>query len=337
MADTRVPDLLGVAHGDRDRDWLLQALQVAVELKLSTLPPYLCGLWSIKDQTPAKGPTPDAYSLILSVVFEEMIHMGLACNVLTAVGGTPHIVVPSYPGQLPGGVRPELTVYLSGLTPELVCDVFQQIEMPEQRVPVRADETKYPTIGGFYDAVSEAFVQAGESVITGKRQLTISFGDQNDETLYPITSLADAQKAITEIKEQGEGTSRTPDAVGFHELAHYYRFGEIHHGRALVKVGPDQWRYEGDPIPFPACWPMAKVPRGGYPTEITGTFDGLFTSVLANLEAAWVEGGPTGQSFLQNAVTVMFSLYPEASRLMQMPALGVGNYGPDFLMASAQP
>ena len=337
MADTRISDLLAVAETDRDRDWLLQSLQAAVELELATLPPYLCGLWSIQNQAPAAGPTPNAYSLILSVVFEEMIHMGLACNMLSTIGGTPHIVVPSYPGPLPGGVRPELTVYLAGLTPELVHNVFQQIEMPEHPVPTRTAETPYPTIGAFYEAISKAFAQAGESIIKGERQLSTSFSDQNNETIYPITSLALAQKAIEEIREQGEGTPQTPDAVGFHELAHYYRFGEIYYGRALVKVAPGQWAYEGDAIAFPACWPMAKVPAGGYSPNITGTFDGLFTSVLANLEAAWVEGGPAGQSFLQNGVNVMFSLYAEAVTLMQIPAPGGGNYGPDFLMASSSP
>ncbi|HWD08737.1 MAG TPA: ferritin-like protein, partial [Actinomycetota bacterium] len=331
MSDTRVADLLAVAETDRDREWLRRSLQTAVELELSTLPPYLCGLWSIKNQAPSAGSTPDAYSIILSVVLEEMVHMGLACNMLSAVGGTPHLVAPTYPGHLPGGVRPDLIVYLSGLTEHLVHHVFMGIELPEHPVaefPAPSGEPggTYPTIGAFYDAIRRAFAQGGESLIVGGPQLTTSFSDQENETIYPITSVLDAQKAIQEIKEQGEGTSRTPDAPGFHELAHYYRFGEIYHGRTLIEVAPGRWDYGGDPVPFPECWPMAKVPAGGYPQDITGSFDGLFTSVLANLEAAWVEGGTTGQSFLQNGVNVMFTLYPQAVTLMQIPAPGGGNY-----------
>jgi Ferritin-like len=49
-----------------------------------------------------------------------MFHMGLACNMLTTVNGTPEIntqaVIPKYPGALPGGVRPWLRVALTGLT-----------------------------------------------------------------------------------------------------------------------------------------------------------------------------------------------------------------------------
>ncbi|MDQ6776890.1 MAG: hypothetical protein M3071_11905 [Actinomycetota bacterium] len=83
---------------------------------------------------------------------------------------------------------------------------------------------------------------------------------------------------------------------------------------------------------------MAKVPLGGQP-DLTGGFDGLFTSGLVNLEAAWRKGGPpaAGQNFLQNAVNVMFSLQDEAVKLMQMPAPSGGNYGPDLLMPSPNP
>jgi len=46
-----------------------------------------------------------------------MFHLGLACNILSAIGGTPQILaaVPTYPGPLPGDVRPQLTVYLGTL------------------------------------------------------------------------------------------------------------------------------------------------------------------------------------------------------------------------------
>jgi hypothetical protein len=225
-----------------------------------------------------------------------------------------------------------------------------QIEMPKDPVPIEMSvqkaptetseseapsitETTYKTIGDFYDAIHDAFVQAPDSIIRRERQLATTFSDQENETVYPINTKADAQKAIREIKEQGEGTSRTPDAVGFHELAHFYRFGEVYEGKTLKKVASDKWAYDGDPISFPDCWPMAKVPPGGY-GSVTSTFDGLFTSVLANLEAAWMEGGPVGQSFLQNAISVMFDLAGEAVKLMQQPNPAGGNFGPDFLMAS---
>src|SRR5947207_721668 len=128
--------MMKVNPRDRDLGWLMGSLQAAIELELSTLPPYLCGMWSIKD--PSVGsPGGVAYQLIDSVVRQEMTHMGLVCNMLTGIGGTPEIAAGyrnniMYPGNLPGGVRPELTVYLSGLTKPYVHDVFMEIEFPEK-------------------------------------------------------------------------------------------------------------------------------------------------------------------------------------------------------------
>jgi hypothetical protein len=70
-----------VPREGHDLSWLRKALQAAVELELSTIPPYLFAMWSI-DAT--VSPVTD---LILNIVLEEMGHMGLACNMLTAGGG----------------------------------------------------------------------------------------------------------------------------------------------------------------------------------------------------------------------------------------------------------
>src|SRR5262249_36943662 len=98
-----IVELMQAPVETRDVEWLQQSLQSAIDLELSTLPPYLCGMWSIKDSSTT------AASLINSVVLEEMLHMGLACNMLTTIGGTPQIDsgIPTYPGPLPGDVRPQ--------------------------------------------------------------------------------------------------------------------------------------------------------------------------------------------------------------------------------------
>src|SRR5207244_9180553 len=222
----KIFELMRIPKANHDVAWLKDSLQAAIELELSTIPPYLCALWSIKDPT---GPVHD---LIQSVVFEEMLHLGLTCNLLTTVGGTPEInsplTVPKYPGLLPGGVRPNLIVPLSGLTRQTVKEVFMEIEYP-QGGPIAFDlSTTFATIGDFYDAVLDAVTQCS-GAITGGRQLTA----QNTllGTLLRIQNVADAQKAIEEIKEQGEGTSQSPTAVDFGgDFAHYYRFAEIYYG-----------------------------------------------------------------------------------------------------------
>ncbi len=39
----------------RDAAWFRESLQQAVLLELATLPPYLCGLWSIEDPSQDEG------------------------------------------------------------------------------------------------------------------------------------------------------------------------------------------------------------------------------------------------------------------------------------------
>ncbi len=320
----RIRELMNVRPESRDIGWLKASLQSAVELEFSTVPPYLCAMWSIQDQTDP------VQSMILGIVLQEMLHMGLACNMLTTIGGTPSInaagSVPTYPGHLPGGVRPELVVGLQGLTKDVVKDVFMQIEYPEfGPIALIAGET-YPTIGAFYDAILAAFQLLPPGSITGARQLT-----SGGVGLYTITSLADADKAIKEIKEQGEGTRQSPEQGGFGSgLAHYYTFAEIYHERTLVQGKDGRWTYTGTPIPFPDVYPMAQVPAGGYPQS--QDFDKAFSAMLGNLQAAWSNGD---QSQLSAAVQAMRTLSEPARALMQIPLPDRrGTYGPDFRLVT---
>src|SRR5262245_12981503 len=102
--------LLTVPAERRDEDWVQEALQEAVELEFSTIPPYLYAMWSIDPG----GDPDDMSAAIRHVVVEEMLHMGLACNLLAGSGGTPRLVsaVPRYPGPLKAGVHAGLEVGL---------------------------------------------------------------------------------------------------------------------------------------------------------------------------------------------------------------------------------
>lgn len=328
----KIIQLMQVSEDARDISWLQESLQAAVELELSTLPPYLCGMWSIISQS---GPV---YDLVNSVAMEEMGHMGLACNMLTTIGGTPQIdtSVPAYPGPLPGGVRPELTVYLAGLSPDYLLNVYMQIEYPEAGPVALALGETYPTIGAFYDAILAAFQQLPASDITGNNQITANLGANN--LVYPIQNINDAEKAISQIKEQGEGTSQSPLAVDFgDELAHYYKYAEIWHGNTLVQQSDGTWKYTGAAISFPQVYPMSPIPKGGYQNpspqiqQALNAFNMQFKSVLDNLQAAW-SGHP---SSLDDAINDMFGLQPLANALMQIPLPdGSGVYGPDFMLPS---
>lgn len=325
----KIIELMEVSPEERDLKWLQDTLQCAIELEFATIPPYLCGMWSIKNRHET------AYRLIKSIVLEEMLHMGLACNMLTAIGGTPQIntKIPPYPGHLPGGVRPELTVYLAGLSKDYLLNVYMQIEYPEAGPVVLALGETYPTIGAFYDAILDTFKQVSPSV-SETNQLA-----QEDLQLFVITTIDDAEKAINEIKEQGEGTSQSPLAEDFGgELAHYYRFAEICHEKTLVQKD-GKWQYAGDDIPFPKdVYPVAPIPEGGYvnqPSEAQPKlqeFDKEFTTMLHHLQSAWANGS---QDDLDQAIDIMRDLGALATDIMKIPLPdGSGVYGPDFVPVS---
>lgn len=87
--------LLAVPLKNRRDDWLQEALQIAVAVEFSTIPPYLCAWWSINDRKS------EVAQLIRRVVLDEMFHLGVVCNLLVAVGGRPdiHAAAPSTPAR----------------------------------------------------------------------------------------------------------------------------------------------------------------------------------------------------------------------------------------------
>lgn len=341
--ETQIVDLLGIPESERGADWLKRALQIAIQLEFSTLPPYLCAWWSIK---PASGRASDH---LREVVIEEMLHLGLACNMLTAIGGTPRLfpdASPAYPGPLPGGVRPGLTVPLQGLTPELVKNVFMEIEKPHHDISGTdpTDETD-PTIGDFYDAIQASYEALPAGSVTGTRQLERDIPVVGDAVaiLFKIQSMDDAKRAIRVIKEQGEGTSTSPFDDSKHiagDLAHYFRFAELYHGKQLVLAPGGAIIFTGTEIPFPETYPMAVVPSGGYKSADVEQsvqqkllkFDQNYTKMLKKLQTAWASDSPDEAiEAFDESVSAMYTLRGPARQLMQIAIPGgTGTYGPCF-------
>ncbi|MEV4443768.1 ferritin-like protein [Streptomyces sp. NPDC049577] len=295
----------------------------------------------------------EVFGTIKEIVFDEMSHLGLACNMLTTIGGTPRLadadVVPKYPGPLPGGVRPGLTVSLGGLSTQTV-DMYSEIEKPED--PVVESETAGVSIGAFYSAVLEAF-RNNQNLIAGTRQVTrlmaADHGMGND--VVALNSFADVEQAITIIKEQGEGTAASPDnpfpgQPG--EMAHYYSFREIFHGHKLVVLPGDPPRFDfvGAEIPMPPVLRMATVPKGGWDNgpspvdastrQLLDTFNRRYSLMLCDLQSAWMTGTtqPLGQ-----AVGQMVQLKALARQLMHVPLPGGSGktYGPEFRYVEENP
>ena len=341
------PELLApMAQGDVEG--LRQALQQAVMLEHSTIPLYLYALYSIKPESLVAGRNLEVYTLLRSVVLEEMVHMSLACNLLNAVGGAPSIddpaFVPTYPGPLPGGVESGLTVHLSRFSKQLVHDEFMEIEEPEDPLefPVKLEAAAAPpeeglTIGQFYAAIAGQIQALGPSIFTGDPSLQVS-GEPFFPELTPVTDTSSALAAIELIVEQGEGTTTSP-LDDEHELAHYYRFAEIWYGKQLVPVpnpAPEEpdYAYAGQPIPFDpdGVWPVVQDPSSTlYPTGSPAwyaneTFNYPYTSLLNALHATF--NGQPDQ--FPTSIGVMESLKQQAIAMMALPLADGTTAGPSF-------
>lgn len=319
--------LMAVSPGQRDLQWLTDALQIALQLELTTLPPYLTARWTIKN---AQDPVAKSIKAIRG---EEMLHFGLACNLLAAVGGTPVIahadVVPRYPGPLPGGVRPGLTVALRRLSREQ-AKVFMEIEYPQEGPIALTLASTYNSIGEFYAAILSAF-QTLNPPLNQTRQLDGPLG------LYKIDTLSRVKEAVDLINRQGEGSNASPEEQPG-DLAHYYRFGEIYHGKQLVQdPNTGKWAFNGPAVPLPDTWNMADIPAGGYRQaevpdlavwDLIIRFDQDYTAMLRSLELAWRHGD---DSALGEAIGIMITLGSTGRELVQRPKPdGSGNYGPCF-------
>lgn len=335
-----------------------QALTNAIQLELSTIPPYLTALYSIMP-----GQNTEIAALIRSIAIEEMLHMCIACNIQNAVGGTVALTAPgfapAYPGPLPMDIGtqpggPTFIVPLQAMSIAAVQNTFMVIEEPEDPLVFATAKAgvdavpDFKTIGEFYAELSEAIGKLGSSIFTGNQSLQVT-GWFGTSELYPITNVATAQSAIALIMQQGEGTTAATsplDAEG--ELAHYYKFAEIAAGKQLVPdtTAPNGFSYTGSAIPFDptGVFPMIEnpaqnagplIPANTNVAQMADQFDRTYSALLNALNATF-NGAPSN---LNVAIGLMYSLRVQAQDLMQQPlSNGTNNMGPRWLFneASAQ-
>jgi hypothetical protein len=234
---------------------LREHLQTAVEIEWSTIPPYLCARWSLLD-----GANELAASCIDDVVMEEMLHLTLVCNLLNAIGGTPHLVpphasVPSYPTFLPHS-DDAFTVNLLPFSVQAL-ETFRAIERPAlDCAPPQGDH--YHTIAQFYEAVGVALndLAAQKDIFTGPRARQVDsrhyYGGGGEA--FAITNLDQANKALEVVVFEGEGIHESiwdGDEQFFdqpRELAHYFRFDELYRGRRYTAQDRPSTGPTGEPL-----------------------------------------------------------------------------------------
>jgi hypothetical protein len=320
---------------------LRKHLQTAIELEHSTIPPYLCALYSLQD-----GDNVPSAQIIRSVVVEEMLHMILAANVLNAIDGKPSInhprFIPEYPTYLPHSDKS----FLVGLDKfsKSTIETFLKIEMPaEPDAP--PEPNHYHTIGQFYAAIEDGLkrLSKDKNIFTGDRakQITQEYYYGGGGGVYAVHDLDSALKALHEIVGQGEGVDQSI-FDGDHrifgegiEYAHYFRYNEIHEERYYTKKdtpksGPTGKRL---PVNWKAVYNMSSTPKmknfpkGSEIWQKMYEFNHTYIGLLNVLHNAF-NGEP---NLLLNGVVGMYELKYQAVELMKIPVNDEGQTaGPSF-------
>lgn len=210
-------------------------VRMAVSIELTTLPTYLYPYWSIRPSYDGGSDKAQAArTSMMSVILEEMLHMGLSSNLLNALDGTPNFIERPYLPVFPEDIlRSDETGHVGGVHVDLhplgpaALDLMVRIELPDSD-----DPSQGTTIGAFYEELlallDSECTNADFVAADGKpRRQLAPWDNPGAGQLYPVTSLETAHTAVMEILHQGEGLSSTVHTDGDHELAHYWRFKQI--------------------------------------------------------------------------------------------------------------
>jgi Ferritin-like len=222
--------------GLEHREALIYTLGKAAELEHLVMLQYLFAAFSLKQRV-EEGLTPETLAAIqrwrttlLEISAQEMLHLALVQNLLTAVGAAPRLARPNFPMPAyayPAGVRIELLPF-----DETALRHFAFLERPDgmavedaegfqaiaQAVALPHDDDdgivpqlqEFDTIGQLYRSI-----QAGLEHLDGRLGAERLFiGPPNAQAteehfrwpeLVAVTDLASARQAIDTIVEQGEG------------------------------------------------------------------------------------------------------------------------------------
>jgi hypothetical protein len=218
------------------REALIFTLGKAAALEHLVMCQYLYAAFSLKERED-EGLTPEQLALVrrwrrelLNISGQEMLHLALVQNILTAVGGAPHLSRPNFPvppHAYPAGIRMALVPF-----GEAALRHFAYLERPEgiemsdaegfaaldkavSLPPVDEDDISpglqdFETIGHLYRSVEDGLehlaTRLGEpGLFVGSPRAQATGERFRWEELVAVTDLVSAHQAIDTIVEQGEG------------------------------------------------------------------------------------------------------------------------------------
>jgi hypothetical protein len=228
----------GEAHSGAlaHREALVYALGKAAELEHLVMLQYLFAAFSLK-QTVDEGLTPDTQAavngwrhVLLEISEQEMLHLALVQNLLTAVGAAPRLARPNFPMPayaFPAGVRIELVPFGEAALrhfaflerPDgMAVDDAEGFEAIAQAVALPHDEDdeivphlqEFETIGELYRSILAGLEYlegrlGPERLFIGPPSAQATEEHFRWPELVAVTDLPSAKHAIETIVEQGEG------------------------------------------------------------------------------------------------------------------------------------
>jgi CDGSH-type Zn-finger protein/truncated hemoglobin YjbI len=232
------------------REALIYILCQAAELEHGIMAQYLFAAFSLK-QSAAEGLT-DAEAAavqrwrgrISHIAAQEMLHLALVQNLLSAIGAAPHLTRPNFPppaSHYPGGVHLALLPF-----GEQALRHFMFLERPEgmalhdaeglaavnraeplvQAGDIVPRGQDFATVGHLYRSIEAGFAHLADKygeewLFVGPPRAQATAKHFSWPELVAVTDLASAQRAIDEIVEQGEGPR------GAWQNAHFGQFVAI--------------------------------------------------------------------------------------------------------------
>jgi CDGSH-type Zn-finger protein/truncated hemoglobin YjbI len=232
------------------REALIYMLCEAAELEHGIMCQYLFAAFSLK-QRADEGLTEAELEVVTEwrkhiahVATQEMLHLALVHNIMTAIGGAPHLArqnMPAPAAHYPAGVQLVLLPF-----GEQALQHFMFLERPEgmdiadaagmtameRAEPMMAEGDIVPrlqdfaTVGHLYRSIEVGLARLAEKfgeqwLFIGPPKAQATSANFRWPELIPVTDLASACRAVGEILEQGEGPR------GHWENAHFGQFVKI--------------------------------------------------------------------------------------------------------------
>ncbi len=266
---TAEPDIVA-----NHREELIALLTEAAEIEHGLMCCYLYAAFSLKTSddsglTPAQLVATRRWrAVVMDVAIEEMMHLGLVANLMSAIGARPNFSrqnFPVSPGFHPAGVVVELMRFNKATIDHFVfLERPEGVELPDgegfdstRSYERRMDEgallpsaQDFLTVGHLYRSIEAGLDNLARKL--GESELFIGApGAQMEpqvsgfDKLIRVADLASARRAIEAIVEQSEG------APGHTEDSHYAKFCKVRDEfAAMCAADPD----------FDPAWPAAHNP-----------------------------------------------------------------------------